>query len=1182
MKRPMVNRAVASIYRRYMLTLMILGNQIAGSKCSIAARKQSNQHVFTVNGDRHARSTPANGRTKKHKRRYTVDSGASVHCINDRSMFDTVYMDHPPVRIMVANKQLLQAKTVGTVKLTMNDTHGKPHDITLHNVVYHPAFSENLLSVHRLWKDSRISTRFAGENMFVDKANNTRFKFEHITHGYQAVAHKATVSITPQLLHSRFGHCSERRLNQMRDRSINFPLNSHMPNIQHDPSTCDACQQGGMKRKPWGKRPKGKYTYFGEKLSSDLCSFPKSLQGYKYVLCIVDAYTNWLVTIPLNSKSSDNVRPALEAFLRKYAYALPSDKPITWHTDNGGEFMSTDLNEFCDEFCVHRSFSTPYGPPTNAHAERMWGLLLRTTRILLVQSGVHESLWWYAVQQATMLHNYMPSTRLTGEMSPHEALTGKLPDVTKIRTWGCIVWYHLNPQDRPSKIAPRAVPAVHLGLDPTRNDYIVFVPFLNRITTARHVSFQEHRFMVFDDDGIASMPRHIKPLKGTEHRYREERDDLTIRKKRLRKPHAGLSPSENPSGPAATPSMGPSNAAPPPARNDDDSNSDYEDADDKPYWSERPTRAETEDKGKNPERSTRKPPDFYTPVLTSVIMDDVQETILSVDAQATLSDIVVPQSFESATKSRFAHRWWEAMKAEMQALMEHGTWETVNKSDVPKGKKITKSRWCYTIKHNRDGSIERFKARFVVCGYSQVQGEDYTHAFSATLRATSFRLLMAIAAGEKLRMEHFDVKNAFTQSDIDAEIYTEPAKGFEEKGKDGHPKIYKLIKSLYGTKQASRLWQMKLRDHLVRNMGFKCSLNDPCMYVKRDDKGGVMILGVYVDDIILAHKNVDVNVFIDQFCGKDGFNSKHLGRLSWFLGMSIDQHEDSSVHINQEQYVKKLVEKFLGKKVEKRCQPHKPLPFQRLKPASEDIEREKASRLPYLQLIGSLLYLSCMTRPDIAYNMAVLCSMMHDPTVDAYEAALDVLRFVASTPHTHLTFTGSCVAPSGIPMQDRPCIETNKGLVVYSDASWRKPDQLGYNMFGYVVYLYGGPVAFAAKKLKVIALSTAEAEYAAASYSCKELQFIRSLSSFLGVKLDGPTVVAVDNQAAIKIAENMGVTAHNKHFTDAIHYLRHLYDHLVARPVFVTTKNQRADGFTKALDRQTFKEWQKCVVDVPE
>ena len=94
--------------------------------------------------------------------------------------------------------------------------------------------------------------------------------------------------------------------------------------------------------------------------------------------------------------------------------------------------MSTDLNEFCDEFCVHRSFSTPYGPPTNAHAERMWGLLLRTTRILLVQSGVHESLWWYAVQQATMLHNYMPSTTLTG-------IILNIPQVVKITRIGQLV-----------------------------------------------------------------------------------------------------------------------------------------------------------------------------------------------------------------------------------------------------------------------------------------------------------------------------------------------------------------------------------------------------------------------------------------------------------------------------------------------------------------------------------------------------------------------------------------------------------------------------------------------------------------------------------------------------------------------------------------------------------------------
>ena len=145
-------------------------------------------------------------------------------------------------------------------------------------------------------------------------------------------------------------------------------------------------------------------------------------------------------------------------------------------------------------------------------------------------------------------------------------------------------------------------------------------------------------------------------------------------------------------------------------------------------------------------------------------------------------------------------------------------WELVKRNEVKQ--KVAKSKWVYKIKLNKDGSIERFKSRFVLCGYSQVKGVDYTHSFSATLRATSMRLLLALAAGKKLKLEHFDVTNAFTQSDIDSEIYVEPPKGFTTKGKDGLPQVLKLVKSLYGTKQASRLWQLKLRDHMaVSNRG---------------------------------------------------------------------------------------------------------------------------------------------------------------------------------------------------------------------------------------------------------------------------------------------------------------------------------------------------------------------------
>ena len=304
------------------------------------AHERPSQAAFTICDDRRKyvrMSKDGRGSSKRKGRRYTVDSGASVHCINDASLFDTVYDSHPQVRITVANKQVIHTEKVGTVKLRMIDQQGKLGEVTLHNVCYHPNFTENLLSVSRLWKDNRIATLFSSKNIFVDMVTGDRYRFEHSHNSYQTPILRAKVELDPHLLHSRFGHCSERRLNKLRDRSINFPHHGD-GRLYHDPTTCDACQQGGSKRQPTGKRPKGRYTYFGEKLSSDLCQFPKSLEGYKYVLCIVDACTNWLVTVPLKSKGSDEVKAAFESFLKKYAHALPTRQPVTWHTDNRGEF----------------------------------------------------------------------------------------------------------------------------------------------------------------------------------------------------------------------------------------------------------------------------------------------------------------------------------------------------------------------------------------------------------------------------------------------------------------------------------------------------------------------------------------------------------------------------------------------------------------------------------------------------------------------------------------------------------------------------------------------------------------------------------------------------------------------------------------------------------------------------
>ena len=127
----------------------------------------------------------------------------------------------------------------------------------------------------------------------------------------------------------------------------------------------------------------------------------------------------------------------------------------------------------------------------------------------------------------------------------------------------------------------------------------------------------------------------------------------------------------------------------------------------------------------------------------------------------SLENIEIPKTYEDAIGSRFEERWRAAMLKEITDLLRNETWKLVDRDEIPAGKRVTKSRWVFDLKYLRDGTIERFKARFVACGYSQVYGKDFTHTFSATLRATSFRLFLAIAAGRKLQVDQFDVTSAF-------------------------------------------------------------------------------------------------------------------------------------------------------------------------------------------------------------------------------------------------------------------------------------------------------------------------------------------------------------------------------------------------------------------------------------
>ena len=138
--------------------------------------------------------------------------------------------------------------------------------------------------------------------------------------------------------------------------------------------------------------------------------------------------------------------------------------------------------------------------------------------------------------------------------------------------------------------------------------------------------------------------------------------------------------------------------------------------------------------------------------------------------------------------------------------------------------------------------------------------------------------------------------------------------------------------------------------------------------------------------------------FLQKYGGR--FDGKHLGPLEWFLGVKVDQRANGDIHIDQSKYINDLLNKFIpnsdavayGRRI-----PYPSTKFKELQEASSDAEIERVKKLPYLQLVGALLYLSTMSRPDIAYYMSVLCSFMQNPSLQCYEAAQSVLLYVGHT-----------------------------------------------------------------------------------------------------------------------------------------------------------------------------------------
>ncbi|CAI7748211.1 unnamed protein product [Closterium sp. NIES-53] len=196
-------------------------------------------------------------------------------------------------------------------------------------------------------------------------------------------------------------------------------------------------------------------------------------------------------------------------------------------------------------------------------------------------------------------------------------------------------------------------------------------------------------------------------------------------------------------------------------------------------------------------------------------------------------------------------KWKEAMDRELKALEDRNTWKIVP-IGVARNKTVLTGKWVFRVKTKAGGTIDKFKARWVVRGFDQEHGRDFTETFAPIRRHTSVRILLAIAAMKQKKLRQIDVANAFLYAPIDAEIFVE-----QPHGSNTDPyQVCPQVKSLYGIKQAPRLWQQHLHAQQIR-IGFQQLPHDQGMY-RLTKEAKYILLIVYVEDLLYIGSTDDI------------------------------------------------------------------------------------------------------------------------------------------------------------------------------------------------------------------------------------------------------------------------------------------------------------------------------------
>ena len=470
------------------------------------------------------------------------------------------------------------------------------------------------------------------------------------------------------------------------------------PTDQHDAQFCDACAQG-KQHKVHNKEPAtNRATEAGIRLHADLFGGGdtlKSVEGYRYGGVVTDDATRMRFSMTLKTK--DTICKELIGVFNQVKTHTERDLEY-FRSDDAGEYQG--LQPTFQERGIIWEKSAPYAQDQDGVSERSIRTILERARTMLIHAGLPSSLWPEAIAAACYITNRLPTTALEGK-TPYEAWYKKKPDLSNLRVYGCnayVIDYHAKSK---GKMAPRSWIGTLVGYE-GKNQWRIYDG--NKVFVRRDVLFNESKFHYKDlkrqrsepvgvlsedyvdiaglfppvgDSTEPLLPQHRRPHTPVED---IDRDGVTDNSEKLSFP---ITPLPDP----------------------------VDDA----FDIVNNLLRETQERNQT-ELAALTPPVEDNPLILREPRSKVRHNYKKlntkgfVKAAKPLQKVIEPKTYEEALSGPYAKEWQQAMKEEYDSQIERGTFVVTT---LPYDYKVIPGKWVYRVKERADGSIERFKARWV-------------------------------------------------------------------------------------------------------------------------------------------------------------------------------------------------------------------------------------------------------------------------------------------------------------------------------------------------------------------------------------------------------------------------------------------------------------------------------------